>query len=408
MRENEAYVVDDVDADERVTEADRDAYEQTQIQSVICVPLHKDGTFTSVMAVHQRTPREWQPHEVDLVTTVVQRCWESLQRARTVRELRESEEQYRTLFESIDEGFCVIEKTETGPDEPVDFRYLEANPALETQTGLSDVVGDMIHGVLPEEAPKWCNIYDTVLKTGEPTRFEQTLETEGRILELCAFPLDNEERRVGVIFQDVTERRETQEALRESEERLRLALDAAEMGVWELDLRTKKSPVHSPRHDEIFGYEEALDDWSIERFLDHVHPDDRERLEQSFEDAFERGDWNFECRIVRADDEQRWIRAEGKFYSDGDGEPARAVGIVQNITERKERERALQESEQRYRTLAENFPNGGVGVYDEDLRYTLVTGTMWNDIDPDAKDIQGNTIWEALPPETAADVEPIF
>jgi signal transduction histidine kinase len=91
MRANVAYVVDDAEADARVTLADRGAYEQTQIRAVICVPLHKAGRFVAAMAVHQRVPRHWTPEEVDLVVTIVRRCWESLERARAYRNLRERE-----------------------------------------------------------------------------------------------------------------------------------------------------------------------------------------------------------------------------------------------------------------------------------------------------------------------------
>jgi PAS domain S-box-containing protein len=137
------------------------------------------------------------------------------------------------------------------------------------------------------------------------------------------------------------ERDRSRRALRDAEERQRLALDAGEMGVWDLDLQTNELSDRSPRHDEIFGYEEPREDWSLDTFLDHVHEDDRERIEQSFEDAFETGEWTFECRIIRADDEQRWIAAQGEFDDDEEDKPVRAVGTVEDITERKERERDL-------------------------------------------------------------------
>ncbi|MBA3889107.1 MAG: GAF domain-containing protein [Gemmatimonadaceae bacterium] len=91
MHANVAYVVEDVAADPQVTAADRAAYEQTQIAAVICVPLHKAGRFVAAMAVHQRATRRWTPEEIELVTTVVQRCWESLERARALRSLRARE-----------------------------------------------------------------------------------------------------------------------------------------------------------------------------------------------------------------------------------------------------------------------------------------------------------------------------
>jgi PAS domain S-box-containing protein len=95
MREDLPYVVDDMLADPRVTPADRAAYEQTQIRAVICMALHKGGRFVAAMAVHQRTPRHWLPEEVQLVRTVTLRCWESIERARALRSLQESEQRLR-------------------------------------------------------------------------------------------------------------------------------------------------------------------------------------------------------------------------------------------------------------------------------------------------------------------------
>ena len=91
MRADRAYVVDDIEADPRVTPADLASYEQTQIRAVVCVPLHKAGRFVAAMAVHQTTPRRWLPEEVELVRVVTSRCWESMERARAVRTLVESE-----------------------------------------------------------------------------------------------------------------------------------------------------------------------------------------------------------------------------------------------------------------------------------------------------------------------------
>jgi PAS domain S-box-containing protein len=90
MRENQPYVVHDVNADEQVSESDLAAYRATAIQAVVCVPLHKNSRFTACMAVHQKTPRRWLPQEVEIVTFVANRFWESIERARTVKRLHES------------------------------------------------------------------------------------------------------------------------------------------------------------------------------------------------------------------------------------------------------------------------------------------------------------------------------
>jgi signal transduction histidine kinase/PAS domain-containing protein len=90
MREDRPYVVDDAAADPRVSPADREAYARAQIRAVVSVPLHKAGRFVAGMAVHQRAPRRWTADEVELVVTVVRRCWESLERARAYRGLRQA------------------------------------------------------------------------------------------------------------------------------------------------------------------------------------------------------------------------------------------------------------------------------------------------------------------------------
>ncbi len=95
MREDTPYVVDDALADPRVSADDRAAYEQLHIRAVVSMPLHKAGRFVAGMAVHSRTPRRWEPEEVELVRTVTQRCWESIERGRALRSLQESERRLR-------------------------------------------------------------------------------------------------------------------------------------------------------------------------------------------------------------------------------------------------------------------------------------------------------------------------
>ena len=90
MRENQTYVVHDVNTDEQVTEDVLAAYRMTSVQAVICVPLHKNNRFSACMAVHQKSPRRWMPEEVEIVTFVANRFWESIERARIIKSLHES------------------------------------------------------------------------------------------------------------------------------------------------------------------------------------------------------------------------------------------------------------------------------------------------------------------------------
>ncbi|WP_255170215.1 PAS domain-containing protein [Natrononativus amylolyticus] len=253
---------------------------------------------------------------------------------------------------------------------------------------------------------------------GEAVRFDTvsvTLahrdEPEEAYFDISAVPVRDEAGSVvGVRTTaiETTERVRVEGELRESEERLRLALEAGEIGAWELDLRTEASPVRSPQHDRIFGYEEPIDDWSFERFLEHVHPDDRERVEGSFEAAFQSGDWSFECRIVRTDGVQRWIEARGEFYFDDEGEPVRAVGNVQDVTARKDRERALEESRRQYQTLIDNYPNGAVALVDEECRYVSFGGRLEGDTDVPRAELEGERVRDVLPPEIEDVVAPRY
>jgi two-component system, chemotaxis family, sensor kinase Cph1 len=146
------------------------------------------------------------------------------------------------------------------------------------------------------------------------------------------------------------ERAQLIEELSAERARLRLALEAAELGDWELDLRTRSSPSRSLRHDRIFGYQEPRPDWSFETFIEHVHPEDRDRVAGKFRRALERGEpWDFECRIHRVDGGERWIWARGEAHRDRHGEPIRMLGVVRDVTDRKradqEREQLLAEAE---------------------------------------------------------------
>ena len=123
-----------------------------------------------------------------------------------------SEARYRALFATINEGFCIIEKVKTAPGEPIDFRYISANPAFSTQTGVGDVIGKTFRERFPGESQEWFDIYDTVLRTGQAVKFERALVTQNRVLELFAFRLDDEVcQTVAVIFTDITERKKTEE-----------------------------------------------------------------------------------------------------------------------------------------------------------------------------------------------------
>lgn len=137
------------------------------------------------------------------------------ERKRAENALRRSEERYRTLFESIDEGFCLIEALFDEEGRPVDYRFLETNPAFERQTGLVDAPGHTARELVPDLEAFWVEVYGSVALTGEPTRFENGSEATGRWFDVYAFRVGGREsRRVAILFTDVTGRKRAEDELR--------------------------------------------------------------------------------------------------------------------------------------------------------------------------------------------------
>ncbi|ALK99612.1 diguanylate cyclase [Massilia sp. WF1] len=137
--------------------------------------------------------------------------------------LQASEERYRTLFDSVDDGICVIEMLYDGDGNPCDYRYLETNPAFAIHTGLSDVLGKTVRSLLPDHENRWFEIYGRVAATGEAVRFVEEAAGLGRWYEVYAARVGPAgSRKVVVLFSDITERRRTEVELR------RLADDLAE------------------------------------------------------------------------------------------------------------------------------------------------------------------------------------
>jgi PAS domain S-box-containing protein len=155
------------------------------------------------------------------------------------------------------------------------------------------------------------------------------------------------------------ERVRSQAALQESEERLRLAARAAQIGTWDLDLQTGVG-----RWDDlavrIGGTAESGAEYTAESWVRLIHPDDRERVTAAFEESLRPGGtpYNVEFRgaVPAEDGGVRWLASHGAVLCDESGQALRATGIVRDITHEQRAEEALRESEERFRTMANSAP----------------------------------------------------
>lgn len=134
-------------------------------------------------------------------------------RKRAENAMRESEKQYHSLFSSMTEGFAIHEIITDEDDRPVDYRFLDINPAFERLTGLrrEDVMGKTRSEVLPEDDPVWLERYGRVAMTGEPAQFDNYSPALRRHYEVFAYSIKH--RQFAVIFMDVSERKRVEEEL---------------------------------------------------------------------------------------------------------------------------------------------------------------------------------------------------
>ena len=258
------------------------------------------------------------------------------ERTRIQYELRESEKRYRNLFNSIDEGFCVIEMFSHQDSGLLDYRYLEVNPSFEKQTGMKDAVGKTIRELNPNIENHWPEIYDKVARTGEPIRLvDEVKSMKSSWFDVYAFRIGGDEsRKVAVLFRNVTEQKHNEEALRASLEQFRSLAEAIPQFIWTSNSEGELDYVN-PQWSEYTGS-------NLERTAAHLdeevyHPEDASRMYDKWMQARITGEaFSCEVRIRRAQDgTYRWFLIHGTPQRDQTGKIVRWFGVTTDVDEQK-------------------------------------------------------------------------
>jgi PAS domain S-box-containing protein len=265
------------------------------------------------------------------------------------KKLSESDERYQTVIENQTE---VISRLYT------DGTLVYVNQAYENLFGNSDseLIGEKYKQIVfPDDIESVEAKLRSLSTTNPVVKIEnRVIANSGEVhwMEFRnqgAFDAAGRLTAIQSVGRNIDDRKNVEQALEVSEERLKLTLEYGEIGVWDLDL-IHDTAWRSLKHDQIFGYALPPEAWGMEIALKHVIEEDREKFIHAFQTAYETGELEFECRVQWPDQSEHWIQVRGRVIRDHLSQPVRMMGTVIDITARK----LVNDS---YRSLFENMLN---------------------------------------------------
>ncbi len=296
----------------------------------------------------------------------------------TEMNLRESEERFRALVENSPAGIFLIDDN---------YRFVYANEELSNILGFSqeELAGMDFRKILDNESRSFVADRYVRRQRGEdvPARYEVGIARKDgmpRRLEMVATAVKSPDGSVRTIGQslDITNRKRAEEKLRQSSQRLRMALQASRMGTWDWDLR-KNLVEWSTETLSIFGISAEEFGGTYEAYLDFTTNDVCDKIDREIK-AFlanppESGIIHYDHPIFTADRQSRWIEMRGTLFNDERGRPRQITGVCADITERKQIEDALRASEKFLQDVFDGIQDG-ISVLDAELNIVRVNNWM--------------------------------
>ena len=276
------------------------------------------------------------------------------------KQLEESEAKYSTLFNTMDQGFCILEMIFNENKEPVNYRFLEINPMFENQTGLKAAVGKTVLELVPDLEPHWFHRYGKVALTGKAERFTDRSEAMGRWFEVYAFRLEGiESNKVAVLFTDVTERKKAEEAIKRSENNLLSIILQSPVAMAILKGPSFVVEIANDRMYELWGRgKETLLNKSIFEGLPEVK-------DQGYEDLLKKvfttgktfSAYGIPVALPRDGGMQTvYINLLYQAFREGDGTISGVMAVATDVTEQAEAKIKVEESNQELKFVTDFMP----------------------------------------------------
>jgi PAS domain S-box-containing protein len=254
---------------------------------------------------------------------------------------------YEAIIQGMDQGFCLIEVMFDKADKPVDYRFLQVNPAFSTLSGLRDAVGKTIRELVPTIEAFWIETYGEVALSGEPVRFEHYSEALNAFFDVFAKRVGGAtSRKVAIVFNNITERKRAEATLRESEEKYRTLTELSVYLVWMLNSKGELVYLNQTYQDYFGIPQEELRSQAAWRRI--VHPEDYDSVIAKLNETFAtQTPFSSEHRLLGRDGKYRWFLHEGYPLRGAAGEVKHFLGVAVDIDDRKRAEEALKEADRR-------------------------------------------------------------